>query len=367
LLISRTPPVVAIYRPVDGSEASHEQMRACGCTVLVEPFDKPDHPPRGTTLQADVLMGATFRGGIMDAAWFDQFPRLRLVSKYTIGFDDVDLSAATARGIAVTHCPTEANWGGVAEGAMAMILTLIKRVRERDVAVKTGRWRDASLEGRYLGSRDDGYAGLTVGIVGLGRAGGRLADLLRPWRVRVLACDPYIDAQKFAAHGAQSAEIDELLSESDIVSLHCSLTPETLGMIDARRLALMKPGSILVNTARGKIVDLDALLAGLDARRPAQAALDVFPDEPVPDPQRLSAYADRLLLSPHMIASNEGGTLLAAVPWATAATYDALRGIWPERVVNPEVRAAWLGRFGSNSLLQQHTVGRSGSRDHVES
>ena len=350
------PPVVAIYRPVDGSEASHEHMRAAGCSVVIEAFDKPDLAPRAIVRQADVLMGATFRGGIMDAAWFDQFPRLRLVSKYTIGFDDVDLAAATARNIAVTHCPTEANWGGVAEGAMAMILALTKRVRERDAAVKSGRWRDQTLEGHYLGCRADGYSGLTVGIIGLGRAGGRLADLLRPWGVRLLACDPYIDVDEFAAHGAARVGLDELMSESDIVSVHCSLTPETLGMIDASRFALMKPGAMFINTARGKIVDLDALLSGLDAGRPARAALDVFPEEPLKDYARLREYADRLLLSPHMVAANQGGTLLAAVPWATAATLDALRGVWPRHVVNPEVRQAWLAQHGSGQLIPESGV-----------
>lgn len=297
-------------------------------------------------------MGATFRGGVMNAAWFDRFPNLRLVAKYSIGYDDVDLEAATDRGIAVTHCPTEANWGGVAEGALAMLLALTKRVRERDRAVKSGRWRDAALLGRYVGAREDGYPGLTVGIVGLGRAGGRLAELLRPWNVRLLAYDPYVDAETFAARGARATELSSLLRESDVVSLHCTLTAETRGMIDAHAIAQMKPGSILINTARGRIVDLDALLAGLDQGRPAQAALDVFPQEPLPEPERLRAYGDRLLLSPHMVAANDGGTLLAAVPWAHKAAIDALSGVFPDSVVNPQVRESWLRRFSRCALLQ---------------
>lgn len=353
---SASAPLVAVYRPVDGAEASYDELRSLGLMLILEPIDTPDCPPGEIAAQADVLMGATFRGGIMDGAWFDQFPRLRLVSKYTIGYDDVDLDAATARGIAVTHCPTEANWGGVAEGAFAMILALTKRLRERDRAVKQGRWRDRVLEGRYLGAREDGYPGLTVGIIGLGRAGGRLAELLRPWRIRLLCCDPYIDAARFAMHDAQPVDLDTLLREADIVSVHCALTHETRGMISAQKISLMKPDSIFVNTARGGIVDLEALLAGLDIGRPAHAALDVFPQEPIVDFQRLRDFADRLLLSPHMVAANEGGTLLAALPWAHAATVDALRGVFPQRVVNPQVRQDWLARFGSSRLPEGQNV-----------
>jgi phosphoglycerate dehydrogenase-like enzyme len=344
-------PVVVIYRPVAGAEASHEKLRTAGCDVIVEPVDLQGSELGENARRANVLMGATFRGGIMDAAWLDSFPRLRLISKYTIGFDDVDLAAATARGIAVTHCPTEANWGGVAEGTMAMMLALLKRLRERDRAVKAGGWRDSCLEGKYLGARDDGYAGLTIGIVGLGRVGSRVAALLQPWRVSVLACDPYVTAQDFDRAGARSVALDTLLQQSDVVTLHCALTDETRNMMDAEAIARMKPGSILINTARGSIVDLEALLAGLESGTPAQAALDVFPEEPPRISARLRAFEDRLLLSPHMVAANEGGTLLAAVPWATQAACDALEGRFPQRVVNAEVEAAWLKRFGAIPLL----------------
>jgi phosphoglycerate dehydrogenase-like enzyme len=348
-------PIVAIYRPVAGSEASHDAIRAAGCELLIEPFDQTGELSDARLRDAHVVMGATFRGGIMDESWFDKFPQLRLVSKYTIGYDDIDLDAATARGIAVTHCPTEANWGGVAEGAIAMLLALCKRVRERDAAVKSGGWRDPALEGHYLGAREDGYAGLVVGIVGLGRAGRRVAELLQPWHVRLLACDPYVSDEEFALRNVERVDLRNLLQSADAVSLHCNLTPETRDMIDAQRLAWMKPGSILINTARGRIVDLDALLEGLEQGRPAQAALDVFPEEPVPDAARLRALGDRLLLSPHMVAANEGGTLQAAIPWATQAVFDALAGVFPARVVNPAVEKRWRTRFTDRALIEHRS------------
>ena len=105
---------------------------------------------------ADVLLGATFRG-VIDRAFLTISPELRIVAKYTIGVDDVDLDAANGLGILVTHCPTEANWGGVAEGAIALMLALLKRVRERDRHVKAGGWREPPFYGTYLGRRGDGY------------------------------------------------------------------------------------------------------------------------------------------------------------------------------------------------------------------
>jgi len=299
---------------------------------------------------ADVLLGATFRGAI-DRAFLSISPNLRIVAKYTIGVDDVDLDAATELGVLVTHCPTEANWGGVAEGAVAMILTLLKRVRERDAQVKGGGWREPPIHGTYLGRRGDGYPGITLGIVGLGRAGSRLAELMKPWRMRVIAADPYLESGKFARVGAERTDLDTLLREADVVTLHCNLTPETRGLIDRRRLALMKPTAVLVNTARGLVVDVEALCDALEARALAAAALDVLPEEPPPRGARILSMGDRVLLAPHMIAGNQGGTLGAAIPWAADAALAALRGELPDCVYNIEAIAKWQSRFGGTSLL----------------
>ena len=298
----------------------------------------------------DALLGATFRGQ-MDREFLTLSPRLRLVAKYTIGVDDVDVDAASSLGILVTHCPTEANWGGVAEGAVALMLAVLKRIRERDVQVKSGGWREPPIYGTYVGKRADGYAGITIGIIGLGRAGGRVADLLRPWGARVIAADPYVEAAKFAQHGVERVDLEALLRDADVVTLHCNLTAETRGLIDSRRLALLKPTAVLVNTARGAIVDLDALCAALESRALAAAALDVLPEEPPRPDARLLALGDRVLLSPHMIAANQGGTLGAAIPWAADAVLEALRGEVPPRVYNTEAVAKWRARFGEQPLL----------------
>jgi len=261
------------------------------------------------------------------------------------------VEAAAELGILVTHAPTEANWGGVAEGTLGLILALLKRLRERDARVKAGGWREDALQGVYLGARDDGYPGITVGIVGLGRIGRRVAKLLAPWRVRLLAHDPYVEAGVFPAHGTERVELEELLRRSDVVTLHCNLTRETRGLMSAAHLALMKPEAVLVNTARGPIVDIDALCDALEGGRLAAAALDVLPDEPPPRGARILGLGDRVLLSPHMIAANRGGTLGPAIPWATAAVLAALRGEVPEHVYNGEAVEKWRRRFAGRSLL----------------
>ena len=349
-------PRVLIYRPVDESGASHRLLEAAGCDVTVAAASADRSQLAALAVGVDALLGATFRGR-MDRAFLAISPRLRVVARYTIGVDDVDVAAATELGILVTHSPTETNWGGVAEGTLALMLAVLKRVRERDRHVKAGGWREPPIYGTYVGRRADGYAGITIGIVGLGRAGGRVADLLRPWGARVLAADPYVEPAEFARHGVERTELETLLRESDVVTLHCTLTAETRGLLDRRRLALLKPTAVLVNTARGAVVDLDALCDALEAGALAAAALDVLPEEPVPHDARILRLGDRVLLSPHMVAANQGGTLGAAIPWATEAVLAVLRGELPERIYNTDAVAAWRARFSSQSLLS--TGGRS--------
>jgi phosphoglycerate dehydrogenase-like enzyme len=348
-------PKVLIYRPVDESGASHRLLSAAGCDVTVAAPSADLSELTALAGNVDVLLGATFRGH-MDREFLSLSPRLRLVAKYTIGVDDVDVDAASALGVLVTHCPTEANWGGVAEGAVALMLAILKRVRERDRQVKAGGWREPPIYGTYVGKRGDGYPGITIGIVGLGRAGTRVAELLKPWGARVLAADPYVEPGKFARHGVERVDLDTLLRESDVVTLHCSLTAETRGLLDERRLASLKPTAVLVNTARGAVVDLDALCNALEARALAAAALDVLPEEPVPRDARILKLGDRVLLSPHMVAANQGGTLGAAIPWAAEAVLAALRGELPERIYNTEAVALWHARFGGKSLLDSHAT-----------
>jgi D-3-phosphoglycerate dehydrogenase / 2-oxoglutarate reductase len=259
--------------------------------------------------------------------------------------------AATDLGILVTHAPTESNWGGVAEGTITAMLTMLKKVRERDRYLKDGNpWRDPGLQGTYVGARADGYAGITLGLIGLGRIGSRVATLMQPWNVKILAYDPYVPDTKFIEHGVQRVDLDTLLRESDVVSLHVVLTRETRQIIGAAQLRLMKPTAILINTSRGFCVDESALVEALQQERIAGAALDVFEYEPLALNSPLRSLGDKVLLSPHMVSSNLGSGLRPGVRWATESVLHALGGEVPDNVYNTEVIPRWQRCVGGQRV-----------------
>ncbi len=352
-------PKVHVYAAVDASGESYERLRAAGLAVRVpdEPWSQAANRSGDSVellFEPSTVAGAGVanRLNVLTRRSLESAPELRLIAKYSVGYDNVDEAVATELGILVVNSPTESNWGGVAEGAVAFILALLKKVRERDRSVKEGLWRDPSLMGTYLGARHiDDYPGIAVGIVGLGRIGSRVADLLAPWRVRLMGCDPYAEEARFASRNVRRMDLDELLSEADVVTIHCNLSPETNGLIGERELALMKPGAVLINTARGPIVDIDALFDALQSDRLTAAALDVLPEEPPQSQTPLLGLGDKVLLSPHMISNNVGTGLRMAVPWVEKAIFAAVRGVVPENVVNPDAIPLWRQRFAGNSLI----------------
>ena len=299
---------------------------------------------------AAAFTGGSIRRSPITGRMMDSAPALRIIAKCSIGVDDVDVDAATERGILVTHSPTESNWSGVAEGTVAIMLTLVKKIRERDEAVKQDGWRDPSLQGICVGRHQDGYPGITIGIVGLGRTGRRFADLLAPWRVRILAHDPYVEESRFILCNAEPVDLETLLRESDVVSLHVVLTRETRHMIGPRELSRMKQGAILINTARGSVVDTEALVQALQSDHIAAAGLDVFEDEPLPPDSPLLKMGHKVLLSPHMASSNYDNGLRQGILWANRAVLAALKGELPDGIYNKAVIPKWLARFGGYKL-----------------
>ena len=350
-------PKVYVFIPSDRDGKSHKALEDAGCELMLG--DPTWRAARGATVEtfqskglgAVALLGARMEGLNMDRKSLSSFSDLRIIARYNIGYDDIDLDDCTDMGILVTHAPVESNWGGVAEGAFAMMLTMLKRLPELDRQVRNGGWRSAELNGTFIGRRQDGYGGITVGIVGMGRIGSRFADLLQPWRARVLAHDPYVDESKFVHHNATPTDLDTLLRESDVVTLHCDLNKETRNMINERALKLMKPTALLINTARGPLVDEDALYTALEQNRLGGAALDAFQVEPVPKQSPLLSLGDKVLLSPHMVGGSGGGVQGQNIQWATDAALAALRGQIPRHIVNPDVLPAWRKRFEGKSLL----------------
>ena len=351
-------PIVKIYHAVDETGDSYMRMEKAGIKVDwqrgVWDSNEKDRHEEEIIFDADTVVGVGVANRTIQITRksLESAPQLRMIAKYTNGYDNVQVDAASELGIIVVHSPTESNWGGVAEGTMAYILCLLKKVREKDRAVKSGNWRDPSLFGTYVGSRiSDGYEGITIGIIGLGRIGSRLADLLAPWRVTLLAHDPYVEDAKFVHHNVKRMDLETLLKQSDVVTLHCDLNEETINLISTEALEKMKPTAILVNAARGPCVDLNALVDALLQEKIAGAALDALTEEP-PNPQSaLLGLEDKVLLSPHMITANHGGGLIPAIPWVEAAVYSALKGEVPNHVVNVDVLPKWRERFGGKSLL----------------
>ncbi len=338
--------------------ASEKKLQTAGCEVVQGSAGW--HTPQGNSEPemiaasrgSDALMGTSIRSTPITRAIMQASPDLRIVAKYTIGYDDVDVASATELGIIVTHSPTEANWGGVAEGSMAMMLAMLKKVRERDEAMKGGKWRSEDLQGAYVGSRlQDGYDGLTIGIVGLGRIGRRLADLLKPWRVKILACDPYCEVARFTLSGVHRVDLDTLLRQSDVVSLHCTLNESSQSLINAKTLAIMKPSAILLNAARGGIIDEKALVSALETGVIAGAALDVFEHEPLSPSSPLLKLGYKVLLSAHMVSGNRNSGIKPGAIWAAQNVAAALRGELPENIVNPDVLPRWKQRFIAKAII----------------
>ena len=349
-------PTILIFAPREEPAEIVETLKGAGCDLLFgeRAWQQPrgDHEAAllGAARESVALMGTSIRHTPISRRVLESAQRLRIVAKYTVGVDDIDVEAATELGILVCHSPTEANCFGVAETTLAMMLTILKLVRERDAAVRAGKWREPELGTTFLGARQDGYPGITIGLVGLGRIGTRVAQLLAPWRVRVLACDPYIEPARFLLAGVKAVDYETLLREADVVSFHVVLTKETRNMCSARELALMKPSAVLINTARGKIVDEAALAAALAAGSLRAAAIDAFAEEPLPVDSPLRRLGDKVLLSPHSASFNEGGELRPGIAWAARSVLAALAGRVPDNVYNRDVIPRWKERFGGASV-----------------
>jgi phosphoglycerate dehydrogenase-like enzyme len=215
-------------------------------------------------------------------------PALRLISIWGAGTDNVDLAACRARGVTVTNTPG-VNAHALAEHTIALMLAITRRIPTMDRDVRAGQWPRGLLTQ---------LEGKTVGLIGLGAIGSRVAVLARPFGLRLLASTFGADNGRAAALGATHVLVEQLLRESDIVSLHLRLSDETTGYLGRERLRLMKPTAFLINTARGGLVDKQALIEALREKRLAGAGLDVFHEEPIPPNDPLLAIPD-LVLTPH--------------------------------------------------------------------
>lgn len=266
----------------------------------------------------------TYDGPVMDRA-----PRLRVIARTGIGFDKVDLTAATDRGVAVCNAP-DAPTMSTAEHTIALMLSVAKRVASAQAALRSGG-RDffASHSGLEL-------TGMRLGLVGVGRIGGAVARMAAGLGIGVLAHDPFVDAHALAGSGIQLVgSLEQLLAEADIVSLHVPLTDATLLLMDDERFEQMKQDSILINTARGGLVDHNALLEALKRGKLFGAGLDVTDPEPLP-PDHPLLHRHDVVVTPHIAAATEAGKARLYESAITQAL-QVLRGERPQHLVNPDV------------------------------
>ena len=359
----KVAPKVAVVVPWDKTGDSYKYMEAAGCHVSIADASWASgfHATRESYVAlcegADAIIGARLEGFPITGDLLAEIPHLRIYCRYNIGYDDIDIHAATECGVIVTNSPVESNWGAVAENTFAFMLALLKNLKARDAHVKEGGWREDEPGATYLGRRHDGYGGIIVGIIGLGRAGSRLCDLLAPWRVHILAHDPYVEDSKFIHHNAERADLDTLLAEADVVTLHCELNDETRRIIAAPELERMQSSAIFINAARGGLVDQDALIHALETGAIAAAAIDVYESEPPPKQSPLLGLGDKIILAPHTAGRTTSGggrpTMGGGenITLQTEILLTALRGEVPKCVVNPDVLPAWRKRFAGKSLI----------------
>ncbi|MFD4628969.1 phosphoglycerate dehydrogenase [Streptomyces sp. NPDC058284] len=301
-------------------------------TVFARPADRRE-PAR--TLRATVAHSAAV--GIV--AGTDPFtaevlaasPGLRVIGRCGAGYDNVDVAAATRRGIAVTHTPG-ANRRSVAEHVLGLMIGCARGIPQSVADVRAGGWSQPS--GREL-------AGATLGVVGLGSIGRTVAGLALAIGMRVVGHDPHVDPAVLEESGVAVLPLAEVLREADFVTLHLALDESTRHLIDGAALRVMRPGSYLINTARGGIVDEQALAAALADGPLAGAALDVTEHEPLPPDSPLRAF-DNVLVTGHIAGATTEARARSSLA-AARQVLDVLRDRTPQHLVNPEYVTARAG------------------------
>lgn len=264
-----------------------------------------------------------------------QLPKCQLIARYGIGMDSVDLDAATKYGIVVSnaaeYCVPE-----VADHATALILSLARRVTMLDRFVRDGKWDGATAHtGKIVR-----LSAQSVGFVGFGRIARHAARNMVNMFGSLFAYDPFVTQEQADAYGVKMVSLDELLEQSDYVSVHTPLMPQTRGLIGAAQLAKMKPTAYLVNTSRGPVVDEAALIAALQTKQIAGAGLDVFDPEPLVDDSPFREM-DQVILTPHMAAYSEDAIVDLRVA-VTQTVSDVIQGYLPRHILNAKVSP----RFG---------------------
>jgi phosphoglycerate dehydrogenase-like enzyme len=322
--------LTADFRASDGTP----RFRELGLDVLrphehIEVVNFAEHRPEIGPDQVAGVNGLIVLTPAVTSRSLSQGHDLLAIGRFGVGYDVVDVAACTAADV-VAFITAGAVDRSVAEATLTWMLALTHQVRTKDLLVRQGQWDERS---KYMGCE---LRDRTLGVVGLGGIGRTLIELLRGFGMKQpLAFDPFVDAGAVQRLGVCMVDLAELLREADFVSIHCPLNDQTRNLIGARELALMKPNAYLLNTARGGIVNEDALYEVLQQRRITGAAIDCFVGEPLTEPHRFGEL-DNVLLAPHSIAwTNEMFRDIGRM--VCQGMLDLSLGQRPRGVLNPEV------------------------------
>ncbi|MFB6609469.1 phosphoglycerate dehydrogenase [Agromyces sp. NPDC056379] len=323
-----TKPVVLI-----AEELSPATVEALGPDFDIRSVDGTDRPALLAALaDADAILVRSATK--VDAEAIAAAPKLKVVARAGVGLDNVDIKAATAAGVMVVNAPTS-NIISAAELTVGHILSLARHIPAAHSALAQGEWKRSTYTGVELYEK-------TIGIIGLGRIGALIAARLQAFGTNVIAYDPYITAARAQQLGVQTVSLDELLEQSDFITIHMPKTPETTGMIGTEQFARMKPTAYIVNVARGGLIDEDALHDALVARTIAGAAVDVFVSEPPRDSPLLGL--PNIVVTPHLGASTDEAQEKAGVSVAKSVRLALAGELVPDAVnvaggvIDPYVR-----------------------------
>ncbi|MEN6517937.1 MAG: 2-hydroxyacid dehydrogenase [Methanospirillum sp.] len=314
---------IVIADPIFLTEEYRRQLDRLGEVRVYEAYPASDAEFLDRIRDAEVVIVGRYG---MHADAFEAAPRLRMVAVWQTGYDHVDFEAATRAGVVISNVPAYA-FEAVAEVVFAFALALFRRVHVADARLRAGRFDWREHHGHQL-------MGMTIGVIGSGDIGTRVIQVAHGFGMRVLSTTAHPDPERARRLGLEFVDLPTLLAGSDMVTLHVPLTPSTERMIGARELAMMKPGAILVNTARGRVVDERALVEALRSGRIAGAGLDVFEEEPLPADSPLRSL-DNVLLTPHIAFLTEES--MDECTFITVRNIEQFAAGRPENVVNPAV------------------------------
>ncbi|MEM2163802.1 MAG: NAD(P)-dependent oxidoreductase [Candidatus Bathyarchaeia archaeon] len=281
---------------------------------------------------ADVIIAGS--QPIFNRELFSRLPKLKGIVRWGVGYDNIDLKDATEAGVMVSRLPSYVLKDAVAEHTVALMLSIVRKVPQTFQRLKSGEWPSSSNLEHFLG---DTLMDKTIGFIGLGEIGFRVLEMIKPFKPKeIMVYDPYVSREFIRLSGALAANtIEEVLAQSDVITIHAPLTNETRKLLNLEKFKVMKKGVYLINTARGEIIDVDALIWALKEGIVKGAALDVFDPEPVPPNHPIFQF-ENVIITPHVAY----GVSRSCYLMDRLAVEEALRMLHGERplwILNPEV------------------------------